>query len=288
MATGITASTNITELIPEITLEAGFIYQDRAIGPQLVTVIDRNGQAGLTVEVPRWTAVDGSTAVAETGTPSSHQMDIVMPTLTMARRSVYVIAGDVAVKASPQAIISSIGEAVGMARAKQDDAAIFGVVTGTTNWTTATGATNAATSISFLLDGILLLELNEVDDPLFAVYHPRGYDQIRDQLTPVASTTISGVEQGNIALRTAFVPQLLGANVFKTNRISSGTVNATANVYNSLLFAKRGIGYAWSWLMTNGIEVERDAPGAMNKVILNYIDSAAVVYDAAVLKLYHT
>lgn len=127
---GITASTNITELIPEITLEAEFIYQDAAIGPPLVETRNRNGLPGLTVEYPRWTEVIGSTGVAETGTPTSHQMDITMPTLTMARRSVYVIGGDVAVKASAQDIVAGIGRAMGMARAKQDDTAIFNIQIG--------------------------------------------------------------------------------------------------------------------------------------------------------------
>lgn len=285
---GITASTNITELIPEITLEAEFIYQDAAIGPQLVTVKDRNGLPGLTVEFPRWTEVTGSTGVAETGTPASHQMDLSMPTLTMARRSVYVIGGDVAIKAADQDAVSGIGQAMGMARAKQDDTAIFNIVTATTDWTTATGATNAATSISYLLDGLLLLELNEVNDPLYGVLHHKQYNNIRDELTPVASTTISGVEQANTILRDAFVVQMLGANWFKTARVSSGTVNATGNVYNGLLFSRRGIGYCWSWLMTGGIELDRDAAGAQTGYILNYIDSAAVIYDSAVCKLYST
>lgn len=288
MAAGITASTNVTELIPEITLEAEFIYQDRAIGPQLVSVKDRNGLPGLTVEFPRWTEVSGSTGVAETGTPASHQMDLSMPTLTMARRSVYVIGGDVAVTKSAQNIVTDLGEAMGMARAKQDDAAIFGIVTGTTNWTTATGQTDGALGISYLLDGILLLETNEVDDILFSVLHPKQIDNIRDELTPVASTTISGVSQANAMLQSAFVPQLLGANLFKTNRIGSGTVNATADVYNGLLFSRRGIGYAWSWMLTAGIEVNRDAPGGQSGFVLNYIDTAGVIYDSAICKLYST
>jgi N4-gp56 family major capsid protein len=288
MGAGISASTNITELIPEITLQADFIYQDMAIGPRLVRVADRNNLPGLTIEFPRWTEVTGSTGVAETGTPTSHQMDISMPTLTMARRSVYVILGDVAKKASAQEVVSSIGEAMGMAKAKQDDAAIFGIVTATTNWTTGTGATNAALSISHILDGILLLEKNEVDDILYGVVHPHQYDNIRDELTPVASTTISGVEQANQILRDAFVSAMFGAQWFKTNRIGSGTVTATANVYNGLLFARRGIGYAWSWLESPSIEVDRDAPGAQSGLVMNYIDTAGVVYDSAVSKLYST
>jgi hypothetical protein len=215
-------------------------------------------------------------------------MDLAMPTLTMARRSVYVIGGDIAIKAAAQDVINGLGTAMGMARAKQDDAAIFGVVTGTTNWTTGTGATNGAMSISYVLDGILLLELNEVDDVLYSVVHPKQYDGIRDELTPVASTTISGVAQANEILRDSFVSTLYGAMWFKTNRIGSGTVNATSNVRNGLLFARRGIGYCWSWTKVNGIEEDRDAPGAQTGYVLNYIDSAGVVYDSAVCKLYST
>jgi N4-gp56 family major capsid protein len=285
---GITASTQITELIPEITLESEFIYQDRAIGPQLVRVADRNGLPGLTVEFPRYTEVTGSTSVAETGTPSSHQMDITMPTVTMARRSVYVILGDVAAKASAQDVVSGIGEAMGMARAKQDDTAIFSVVTATTNWTTGTGATNAALSLSHVLDGILLLEKNEVDDQLYVVVHPHQYDAIRDELSPVATTTVPALDVANTIMRTAFVSELHGAMWFKTNRIGSGTVTATADVYNGLLFARRGIGYAWSYTKVSGIEVGRDAPGAMDQLVINYIDSAGVVYNSAVCKLYST
>lgn len=288
MAAGITTSTAITELIPEITLQAEFIYQDMALGPQLVQVQNRNGLPGLTVEFPRWTEVIGSTGVAETGTPTSHQMDLTMPTLTMARRSVYIIAGDVAVSKSAQDIVSGAGNAMGMSKAKQDDASIFGIVSATTNWTTGTGVTNGALSISHVLDGILLLEKNEVDDMLFAVVHPHQYDNLRDEITPVASTTIAGVQQANEILQTSFISTLYGAQWFKTNRISSATVTATSDVYGGLLFARRGIGYAWSWLNQSGIEVDRNAPGAQSGLILNYVDTAGVIYDSAVCKLYST
>jgi hypothetical protein len=201
---------------------------------------------------------------------------------------VYVIAGDVAVSSSPQKIIADIGYEMGRAKAKQDDTAIFGVVTATTNWTTQTGSLTGAMALSWILDGILLLELNEVDDPLTCVLHPKQIDNIRDELTPVASTTISGVAQANTMLQSAFIPTLLGAQLFKSNRIGSGTVGSTADVYNGLLFTKRGIAYAWKWLKVPGVEENRDAPGAQTGLVINYVDSAAVIYDSAVCKLYST
>lgn len=288
MAAGISASTNVTELIPEITLEAATIYQDKMLAQNLVTVVDRNGLPGLTVEFPRWTEVAGSTAAAETAAPASHQMDLAMPTITMAKRNVYVIAGDVAKKAAQGNIVAGIGETMGMAKVKQDDTAIFNVVTGSTNWTTGTGATNGAITVAFIQDGLLLLELNEVDDDLYAVLHPKGYDEVRDEILPTATTTMPAMAAGNEILATAHVGSLLGASLFKSNRISSGTVTATTEVWNSLLFAKRGIGYAWSWLEVPGIEVERTASSAFSGLVYNYLDGAGVIYDSAVCKLYHT
>jgi hypothetical protein len=176
-----------------------------------------------------------------------------------------------------------------MAKVKQDDALMFSVVTGTTNWTTGTGATNADFSIEYVKDGILLLEKNEVDDQLVIVVHPHQYDNIRDQLTPVANDDGIAVPQAGEMLRSAFVSTLFGANWFKSNRIGSGTVTATADVYNGLLFPLgEGIGYGYRALEVDGVEAERDAEAASTKLIWNYADTAGVVYASAVCKLYST
>jgi len=291
MAAGYTTTTSLAELIPEITYTAAYIYQDKAIGRALVNFKDISGQKGKTAEFPRWTEVSGSTGVTETGTPTSHAMDLSMPTLTVARRSVYVGLGDLAAVSAED--VPGIGKAMAMAQAKQDDAAIFGVLTGTTNWGTGTGATNAAFSLEYVKDGILLLEKNEVDDQLVIVVHPHQYDAIRDQLTAVTSATtdssLYNTPQGGEMLRTAFVSDLFGAAWFKSNRIGSGTVTATANVYNGLLFARgEGIGYAYKSMLVNGIEHQRDAINAINHMVMNYADSAGVVYGSAVCKLYST
>lgn len=289
MASGYSTSTSITELVPEITLEAAFIYQDKAIGRSLVTVQEISGTPGLTVEFPRFTAVDGDIAFSnEYDSPTSHAMALGMPTLTIARRAVFVLLTDVAKKGSKGDIIGNIGFAMGMAMAKQDDTAIFNIVTATTDWTTATGATDAAFNIGQVLDGILLLEKNEVDDQLFCVVHPHQYDPIRDALTPIANDDGISIPQAGEMVRSAFISRMFGAEWFKTNRISSGTVTATGDVYNGLLFAKRGVGYAFSWLEVPGIEFERDAEAASTKLIINYADSAGIIYNSAVCKLYST
>lgn len=295
MAAGYTTTTALAELIPEITLNVDYIYQNSSLGRSLVTMNDVSGRPGTTVEFPRYTEVAASTGVAETGTPTSHAMDITMPTLTIARRSVYVAPGDLASKAATGNTAAEIGKAMGMAMVKAIDAAIFGVVTATTNWTTGTGATNAAMGLGYIQDGILLLEKNEVDDQMVGVLHPHQWDAIRSLFSPVFGAT-NAYQSGGVQIANTVSDEILrsgrgnfyGVDWYVSNRIGSGTVTATANVYNGLLFTKRGIGYAFSWLNESGIEAERDAVNALTKLVLNWADSAGVIYDSAVCKLYST
>jgi len=287
MAAGITASANITELIPEITLEAEFIFKNKALGQQLVDVKNISGQPGTIVEFPIFTEVSGSASPAENAAPTSHQMDLTMPTLTVARRAINVHLSDLAEISASGNIVADIGHAMGMAKAKQDDVAIFSVLTGTTNYATSAGATNAATSITNIMDGLNLLELNEVEDDLVGVLHPFQYKSIRSALTPVANDDGISVAQASQSLGGRMVSQLFGAQWFVTNRISSGTVGVTANVYGGLLFTKKAIGYATKSKI-NGIEPDRSAETALTKLVWNYFDKAGVIRPDGVCKIQGT
>ncbi|KPK95798.1 hypothetical protein AMJ80_03550 [bacterium SM23_31] len=289
---GYTAVTNVAELVPEITLAVDYIYQDKSLGRALVNYQDITGQPGVTAEFPRFTEVVASTGVSETAAPASHQMDLSMPTLTVARRAVYVGPSDLAVASATGNLATQIGEAMGMAMVKAIDASIFGIVTATTNWTTGTGVTNGDLTLAYIRDGILLLEKNEVDDPLMGVLHPHQWDMIRATFMPVTvATNTTAITIGNVvsdAMLSSGRGNFLGVNWFISNRIGSGTVSATANCYNGLLFSKRGIGYAFKWMAEQGIEADRAPDLGLTKLVLNWADSSGVVYDSAVCKLYST
>jgi hypothetical protein len=281
MAAGFTGSANVTELIPEITLQVDYIYHNMSLGRSLVNFQDVSGLAGNVVEFPRFTEVSASTGVAETATPTSHQMDLAMPTLTIAKRSVYVPTGDLAMRTAGN-LAQNIGYAIGIAQVKAVDALIFGVLTATTNWTTGTGGTNAALTLTNIQTGLNLLEKNEVDDQIYGVLHPHQWNAVRAFFT-LGDTLVSNPATDEIIKRG--VGNFYGVEWFQSARIGSGTVNATASVYNGLLFSKRGIGYAYAGL--KGLESIRGVE-AVDHLILNWADSAGVVYDSAVCKLYST
>ena len=93
---GFTATADVTELIPEITLGVDYIFQAGSLGRSLVNYKDVSGIPGNVVEFPYYTEVVASTSVSETSTPTSHQMNLSMVSLTLAKRSVYVGLGDLA------------------------------------------------------------------------------------------------------------------------------------------------------------------------------------------------
>lgn len=281
---GFTATADVTELIPEITLGVDYIFQAGSLGRSLVNYKDVSNQPGNVVEFPYYTEVVASTSVAETSTPTSHQMNLTMASLTLAKRSVYVGLGDLAKKSmtDPQ----SIGEAMGMAMVKAIDTSIFGVVT-TTNYATSAGSTNANMSITYALNGLNLLEVNEVEFPINCVVAPLQFKTIRSALTPVANDDGVSVGIASQMSQDGVVSKMFGMDWYVSPRVGTRTVDATASVTSGLIFAKKAIGYGFSWLYTAGVESIR-SDEALDKLLLNWADSAGIVNASGVCTLYST
>ena len=277
MASGYSASADVAELVPEITLEADYVYQANALGRQLVTVKDVSGQPGVAVEFPIFTAVSGSSGVAETGTPTSHQMDLSMQTLTVARRSVYTLLGDLAASGASGSLAAQIGKAMGMAQAKMVDTSIFAILNGTTNWGTSAGATDGSLTVTHVLAALLLLEIQEIDESPRAVVQPLTFGKgLRTALTVTANDDAISVSAGEEMNKNASLGRQFGIDWFISPRCSLKTVTQTANCYEGLLFVQSGIGYAVKTVV-NGIEPDRMAPTAATGLIMNWYDSAAPI-----------
>lgn len=281
---GFTATADVTELIPEITLGVDYIFQAGSLGRSLVNYKDVSSQPGNVVEFPYYTEVVASTSVAETSTPTSHQMNLSMASLTLAKRSVYVGLGDLAKKSmtDPQ----SIGEAMGMSMVKAIDTSIFAVVS-TTDYATSAGSTNASMSITYALNGLNLLEINEVEFPINCVVAPLQFKTIRSALTPVANDDGVAVGIASEMSKDGLVSKMFGMNWYVSPRVGTRTVDSTGTVTSGLIFAQKAIGYGFSWLYTAGVESIR-SDEALDKLLLNWADSAGIVNASGVCTLYST
>lgn len=281
---GFTATADVTELIPEITLGVDYIFQAGSLGRSLVNYKDVSGIPGNVVEFPYYTEVVASTSVSETSTPTSHQMNLSMVSLTLAKRSVYVGLGDLAKKSmtDPQ----SIGEAMGMSMVKAIDTSIFAVVS-TTDYATSAGSTNANMSITYALNGLNLLEINEVEFPINCVVAPLQFKTIRSALIPVANDDGVSVGIADDMSRNGLVSKMFGMNWYVSPRVGTRTVDSTGSVTSGLIFAQKAIGYGFSWLYTAGVESIR-SDEALDKLLLNWADSADIVNASGVCTLYST
>ena len=279
---GFTATADVTELIPEITLGVDYIYQHGSLGRSLVNYRDVSGIPGNVVEFPIYTEVTASTSVAETSTPGSHQMDLSMATLTLAKRSVYVGLGDLAKKSMTDP--ASIGETMGKAMVKAIDTSIFAVVS-TTDYATSAGSTDQTMTLTYCLNGINLLERNEVELPVNVVISPAQYKGIRTALGPVANDDGISVGVASEMAKAGFVSNLYGANWFASARVGTRTVDSTGSCISGLIFDQRAIGYGFSWLYTPGVEHIR-SDEALDKLLLNWADSAGIVEASGVCTIY--
>ena len=281
---GFTATADVTELIPEITLGVDYIYQAGSLGRSLVNYREVSGIPGNVVEFPIYTEVTASTSVAETSTPGSHQMNLSMATLTLAKRSVYVGLGDLAKKGmtDPQ----SIGEAMGKAMVKAMDTSIFAVVS-TSDYATSAGSTDQTMTLTYVLNGINLLEVNEVDLPVNVVLAPVQYKGIRLGLTPVLNDdTVTGALSDKMGAD-GVVSHAFGANWYVSPRIGTRTVDSSASCNSGLIFDQKAIGFGFSWLYEAGVEGIR-SDEALTKMLLNWADSAGIVNASGVCTIYTT
>ncbi len=290
MASGISAVTDVAELIPEITLEVDYIYQANSLGRQLVSVKDISGSLGVTVEFPIFTEVAGSASVGETAAPDSHQMNLSMATLTVAKRSVYTILGDLAVSATEGDLVTGVGKAMGMAQAKMVDARIFQILSGTTDFGTSPDATDGTLTITHVLAALLLLEKQEISETPRAVLHPHTFGKgPRTALTPIANDDSIAVSAGEEMSKNASLGRQFGVDWFTTPRCGSKTVDATADVYEGLLFVQSAIGYGLK-VVVDGVEPDREASKAITGLIINWFDTAGVIRNSSqgVASLYST
>jgi hypothetical protein len=281
---GFSATADVTELIPEITLGVDYIYQAESLGRSICNYRDVSGMPGNVVEFPIYTEITASTSVAETSTPGSHQLNLSMASLTLAKRSVYVGLGDLA--AASMTDPQSVGRYMGKAMIKAIDASIFGVVT-TTNYATSAGSTDQTMTLTYVLNGINLLEVNEVSLPLNIVLAPVQFKGIRLGLTPVANDdTVTGALPDTIGAD-GVVSRAFGCNWYVSPRVGTRTVDSTASCNSGLIYDQQAIGFGFKWMYEKGVEGIR-SDEALTKLLLNWADSAGIVNASGVCTIYTT
>lgn len=278
-----TTSSTLGEIInSETIVEARLAFQNNANLPQAVRVADITNIRTKAAAFPVYNTVAVSKTAEGTDQTTTATVDPTDVVLTVARRIVRIDLTDLAAGSWADSVPPSqrLGQLIGMARARQVDTDILGVMT--TNYTSSVGATNS-TDLTFanILSALLTLETNEADAQLLLALHPKQFTHLRGDLVIVSGTTTNPTgSQAEQAMNSGRVMNLFGATVVVTNRVGTGT--DTNDMYLGLLgYTKEAIGYAVKnvnlELGLPEIELERDASASWTEVVHTYYDSCGIV-----------
>jgi hypothetical protein len=142
-------------------------------------------------------------------------------------------------------------------------------------------------SLTYVLNGINLLEVNEVDLPVNVVLAPVQYKGIRSGMAPVANDDGIAISQASEMGARGIVSSMYGANWYVSPRVGTRTVDSTGSCNSGLIFDSKAIGFGFSWLYEAGIEMIR-SDEALSKLLLNWADSAGIVNASGVCTIYTT
>ena len=286
----VSTTTTLAEVInSETIVEARLAFQNNANLLPLVRKADITGIKTKVISFPVHVVLTISKTAEATDQTTTVTLDPTDVTLTVARRIVRVDLTDIAAGSWQDSVPPSqrIGQMVGLARAKQVDTDICGVMT--TNYTSSVGATNSSdVAFSSLLSALLTLEVNEANAQLALVLHPKQFNHLRGDLVIVSGTAASSdrSSQAQEAMNTGKVMNLFGASVVVTPRVSTGT--DTNDMYLGFIgYTSEAIGYGVKNVNAEiglpDIELQRDASASHTEVVHQYYDSTGIIRAAGLV-----
>ena len=209
-----TTSSTISELYTEIVAEALFIANEQSIMRNLVRNYTIAG-GGKSVEVPIYSAVSAS-AVNEATDLSNTAVNPTSVTITASEVGIMTTLTDLARDSASRNVAGDIGRLFGEAVAKKIDSDLSALFSGFS--TEKAGGAGQELTVQDLFEASAELRTNNAPAPYYGVFHPKQIFNVKKSLT----NTFAGLntELSNEAMRSGFVGQIAGIQIFESSNIS--------------------------------------------------------------------
>ena len=217
MAISGTNSTTLDDLFVNIVAQARFEAEQASLMMGLVSNYNIAGQAGKTVQVPRYPKITAA-ALDEGTAPTDTDVSTTMADITVSEVGNTVLLTDLAAMGAGNPA-QEIGTSLGRAIATKIDVDLIGKFT---TFTTDVGATGASFTAAHLFKAAATIRANGVSGALAAVVHPfMAYDLKSSLTTAFANPQNSDIV--NEAMRTGYVGTIAGIDIYESNNISIDT-----------------------------------------------------------------
>tara|TARA_R100000808_G_C2131273_1_gene140455 strand:- start:267 stop:1109 length:843 start_codon:yes stop_codon:yes gene_type:complete len=264
-----TTSSTISELYTEIIAEALFVAQERSIMRGLVKNYTIAG-GGKSVEVPIYSAVSAA-AVSEASDLSNTAVNPSSVTITASEVGIMTTLTDLARNSASRNVAGDIGRLFGEAIAKKIDTDLTALFDG---FSTSVGGAGTELTAAKIFEAAATLRQAGVPGPYYGVFNPKVIYNVKKSLTNTFVNPNAGDLQ-NEAMRTGFIGQIAGINIFETSNVD-GTTD-TDNCKGGV-FSQDALGLAM--MQDLKIETQRDASLRADEIVATAVYGVSELHDS--------
>lgn len=242
-----TTSSTLDDLFVNIVAQARFTEEEQSLLRNLVTVYNIDGQAGKTVQVPKYPSISAA-ALTEGTDMSSTTVSTSSVSITVAEVGAQVLLTDLAAMGAGNPA-EELGTVLGNAIATKMDQDLIALFDG---FSSSLGATTTELTAAYLFQAAATLRANKVMGRIVGVFHPYQTYALKANLTNTFANPNGGDLQ-NEAMRNGYVGTIAGIDIFESANVAiDGSGDA-----KGAIFAPQALALAMK--RDFNIEPQRDA-----------------------------
>ena len=221
-----TNSTTLNDLFVNIVAQARFTAEEQSLMLGLVTQYNIAGQAGKTIQVPKYPAITAA-ALSEGTAPADTDVSTSSVSIDVAEVGNSVLLTDLAAMGAGNPA-EELGTVLGNAIATKIDKDLIGLFSG---FSAGFGAAGDEISVSDIFKAAATLRANKVTGSMAAVVHPYQAYVLKAGLTNTFANPNGGDLQ-NEAMRNGYVGSIAGVDIYESANVSvDGNDDAVAAVF---------------------------------------------------------
>ena len=266
-----TTLSTLDDLIVPMIAEALFVASEASVMKNLVRNYTLPRNSGKVIQVPIYPVI-AAAAVAEATDLGNTAVSTSKADLTVSEVGVMTTVTDMAVNTSESDVVKDLGRLFGEGIARKMDADLMLLFDG---FSGAVGAADAAITVAKIFEAVSKLKQAGVpSNDMSCVLHPAVAYDLKANMTNTFANP-NPTDLANEALRTGFVGQLAGVNVYESSNMAN---TGTTGDFKGGLFHKDALGLAI--LQDIKIETQRDASIRGTEIVATAVYGVGELHDS--------
>lgn len=220
-----TTSTTLDDLFANIIMQARFTAEEQSLLLGLVTRYDIAGQAGKTIQVPKYPAVAAANLVEGTDM-SATEVSTSSVVIEVGEVGAQVVLTDMAAMGAGNPA-QDLGTVLGSSIATKIDSDLIALFP---SFTAAIGTAGAAITVADIFAAAATLSAANAPGQYSAVLHPYQAYDLKSNMTNTFADPNGGDLQ-NEAMRTGYVGRLAGVSIYESSNVALSGTDATGAVF---------------------------------------------------------